>query len=189
MNIDWDFISELEGGQILEGYVPAVEKSQSGVTIATGVDLGQKSEASIDALAIPDTLKAKLKPYAGMKKRTALDFLNENPLSITAEEASALDRAIKQGSAAAVRERYNQAVPQSSPRFDDLSQETQTVICSVAFQYGSNLERRTPNFWRACTAGRWDDLLAELRDFGDDYPTRRKKEASLFASSREILHT
>ena len=189
MNIDWDFISELEGGQVLEGYVPAVEVSESGVTVATGVDLGQRSEASIDALDIPDALKAKLKPYAGMKKQAAVDFLDSNPLSITAEEASALDQAIKGGAAAELRNRYNQAVPESSPRFDDLSREAQTVICSVAFQYGSNLERRTPNFWRACTQNRWSDLLGELRNFGDDYTTRRNKEADLFAASQEILHT
>ena len=191
MAIKWGFISDLEGGQRLSGYVPAVEVSESGVTIATGVDLGQRSEASIDALAIPEELKAQLKPYAGLKKQAAVDFLAAHPLAISREDAEALDRAIKQGSVSEVRERYDRAVATSpsAPKFDELSDEAQTVICSVAFQYGSNLERRTPRFWRACTEARWNDLVDELRNFGDDYPTRRNREADLFASSAEVLHT
>ncbi len=191
MAIKWGFISDLEGGQRLNGYVPAIEVSESGVTIATGVDLGQRSEASIEALAIPDDLKTKLKPYAGLKKQAAADFLAEHPLTISREDAEALDRAIKQGSVSEVRERYDRAVAASPnmPKFDDLSDEAQTVICSVAFQYGSNLERRTPRFWNACTEGRWNDLVGELRNFGDAYPTRRNKEADLFASSAEVHHT
>jgi hypothetical protein len=191
MAINWDFIGGLEGGQQLNGYVPAVDVSESGVTIATGVDLAQRSENSIDALAIPDQLKTRLKPYVGLKKRAAVDFLARHPLTITAEEAVALDRAIRQGAVADVRARYDRAVADEpgSPNFDDLSEQAQTVICSVAFQYGSNLERRTPRFWRACTECRWDDLLTELRNFGDDHPTRRNQEADLFASSAEITHT
>ncbi len=44
MAIDWDFISSLEGDQRLAGYVPAADVSESGVTIATGVDLGQRND-------------------------------------------------------------------------------------------------------------------------------------------------
>ena len=99
MAIKWDFVSEREGGQQLTGYVPAVEVSESGVTVATGVDLGQRSKSSIDALPIPDDLKAKLKPYAGLKTQVAVDVLARSPLTITQDEADALDRAIKQGRA------------------------------------------------------------------------------------------
>lgn len=189
MTIRWNFISELEGGQQLNGYVPAVDQSKSGVTIATGVDLGQRSEDSIDALAIPGQLKTKLKPYAGLKKQAAVDLLAQHPLTISKEEADALDRAIKEGSVSEVRDRYDRAVAndRTAPKFNDLSEGAQTVICSVAFQYGSNLERRTPRFWRACTERRWRDVLAELRAFGDDYPTRRNKEADLLEDSEEFL--
>ena len=39
--IDFTFIEKLEGYR-LEGYVPDAENSQSGVTIASGFDLGQR---------------------------------------------------------------------------------------------------------------------------------------------------
>ena len=38
-NIDWDFILEQEGFR-LKGYVPDAKNSKSGVTIASGFDLG-----------------------------------------------------------------------------------------------------------------------------------------------------
>ena len=105
MAIKWDFISDLEGGQRLRGYVPAAAVSKSGVTIATGVDLGQRSEAEIDAMAIPDGLKVKLKPYAGLKKLAAVEFLAAHPLTITKDEADALDREVKGRPSAATRPR------------------------------------------------------------------------------------
>src|SRR6185503_18482812 len=76
MTIDWKFIGTLEGAGILKGYVPVSKTSNSGVTIATGVDLGQASEQQIDNWAIDDSLKTKLKPYCGLKKQDAVDFLH-----------------------------------------------------------------------------------------------------------------
>lgn len=186
MGIDWEFIGALEGEGILKGYVPDAEGSKSGVTIATGVDLGQRSEASIGALDIPDSLKAKLKPYAGLKKQAAVDALRRNSLTITEGESRALDQAVKGGTVADVQERYDGAVAGGTVRFDDLSVQVQTVICSVAFQYGSNLSRAAPKFWRACTEQRWNAVLGELRNFGDRYPTRRNKEADLLEDAPEL---
>ena len=50
-NIDWDFITEQEGGRILKGYLPD-KKSKSGVTIATGFDLGQRNESDLQGLSL-----------------------------------------------------------------------------------------------------------------------------------------
>ena len=45
--IDYSFLSELEGGSKINGYLPAVGVSKSGVTIATGFDLGQRNESDL----------------------------------------------------------------------------------------------------------------------------------------------
>ena len=66
----------------------------------------------------------------------------------------------------------------ASVSFEALAAECQTVIASVAFQYG-NLSTATPNFWRQVTAQDWSGALANLRNFGDRYKTRRAKEADL----------
>ena len=76
--IDYKFLSDLEGGSKTNGYVPAAEVSKSGVTIATGFDLGQRDENDLKTLKLSTTLTAKLKPYLGLKGKSAQDFLKKN---------------------------------------------------------------------------------------------------------------
>lgn len=48
--IDWKFIAAREGAEVLIGYVPMKNGKVfgiSGVTIATGVDLGQRNESDL----------------------------------------------------------------------------------------------------------------------------------------------
>jgi hypothetical protein len=173
MTIDWEFIETLEG-RSLTGDVPDPEGSESGVTIASGVDLGQLTAAQIDGLAISDDLKTRLKPYAGLRKQQAVDFLAQHPLTITADEADALEAAVRQPIVATLSSNYNRA---AGIGFDALPDAAQTVIASVAFQYGPNLQRRTPRFWSDAVRQDWTAVIEELRNFGDNFPTRRNKEA------------
>jgi hypothetical protein len=177
MTIDWHFISDLEGGQALTGYVPNPSGSMSGVTIATGVDIGQMTAAGIQGLAISGALKSKLLPYAGLKGQDAVDALAANPLTITQAEADSLDQAVESSLVNQLRAKYDAAVGAGS--WDGLPDQAQTVITSVGTQYGPNLPVRTPKFWGRVTAQDWAGAVAELRNFGDAYPTRRNKEADL----------
>ena len=95
MAIDWTFIGEQEGAGVCKGYVPLANTSESGVTIATGVDLGQRSAASLATLGLSPALQAKLAPYCGMKKQAAQAFLDANPLTITTDECTQIDNAIR----------------------------------------------------------------------------------------------
>lgn len=65
--------------------------------------------------------------------------------------------------------------------FFDLPAEAQTVIASVAFQYG-DLSIAAPRFWRAVCKQDWHAAIAELRDFGDEYHSRRHLEADLLGA-------
>lgn len=51
-SIDYKFLSQLEGGSKTAGYVPAAAVSKSGVTIATGFDLGQRDEADLKKIRL-----------------------------------------------------------------------------------------------------------------------------------------
>ena len=53
--------------------------------------------------------------------------------------------------------------------------EDAVEIISVGFQYGRF--SRTPSFIKYATDGDWDAVYQELQNFGDYFPTRRKKEA------------
>lgn len=181
--VDWRFISQREGGQALNGYVPADAPggTESGVTIATGVDLGQWSAAEIHAFELDPALEAKLLPYADKRGDDAKVALRGTRLTLTSAEADALDAAAHGSLLRRVETAYDRdAVQAGNARdFRDLPPEAQTVIASIATQYGPNLAGATPRFWAAVTGGRWTDAVAELRDFGDDYPSRRNVEADL----------
>lgn len=166
--VDWNFIRSLEGFET-RGYVPDAGASASGVTIGTGFDLGARQESDLEGM--DDDLIEILTPFLGFKGAEA-EFIAQN-LNLTEEQANRVDKFAKDKELDKLRGKWNTATQGS---FDDLTPEQQTVVASVAFQYG-DLESKTPNFWRQVTGGQWDEALANLRNFGDRYSTRRNKEA------------
>ena len=184
-SIDWEFIAAREGGQRLTGYVVRIRNTRSGVTVATGVDLGQRSPADIDRLLIPEELKSTLKSYATKKGEEARAYLKSHPLILTKPEADAIDTVVRKSIAGSVRKSYNNAVMGRGELliFEELPPEAQTVIASVAFQYGPNLKRATPRFWESVTCQDWEKAVGELRSFGDRYGERRASEARLLAEA------
>jgi len=177
-SIDYTFLSTLEGGSRSTGYVPAIGISKSGVTIATGFDLGQRTEGDLSSLKLSSQLIAKLKPYLGAKGKNAQALLKKSPLIIALAEAKAIDKAVKSDHIAKLKSKYNSA-PGNKIIFTNLPPEAQTVIISVSFQYGIALNTETPIFWKAVTSQDWPKVIAQLKSFGDAYPTRRNKEAAL----------
>ena len=167
--IDWRFISQLEGGQRLDGYVPDPSGSRSGVTIATGFDLGGRTPDSLrQLLGANHSATARLIPYAGLTGNAAVQALRANPLTITQAEADHIDRASKQQALNAVRAQYDRDVlvananrppAQRLVNFDQLPGRAQTVIASVAFQYGTPWQR-TPTFWGHAVRQDWAAVVA-----------------------------
>ncbi|MGH7122979.1 MAG: pesticin C-terminus-like muramidase [Stellaceae bacterium] len=193
--VNWAKIGEWEGNR-LAGYVPKNSDGGvlgvSGVTIGMGVDLGQMDEKTIDGLEIPQDLKDRLRPYLGLRGDAAEAAL-EAPLTISPDEADQLNAAVEAGKADLLRERYDAAVGQGGCGFDDLPARAQTVIASVAFQWGSIWARSAPPeipaFWVAVTEQDWEKAVAVLRAWapqpwrGAIYRTRRLSEADYLASA------
>jgi hypothetical protein len=178
-SIDYDFIAEREGGRRTKGYVPAAAVSQSGVTIATGFDLGARNEADLGRLGLGKELVAKLKPYLGKVKVEAENLLKTAPVTITEDEAELIDKAVKKAQVDTLKTRYLAAAGNTAKKdFFDLPANAQTVIASVAFQYG-DLSKKAPKFWTAAAAQSWSEASEVLKNFGDAYRTRRKLEADL----------
>jgi len=175
-SIDFDFIKDREGYS-LEGYVPEPDKSQSGVTVASGFDLGQKQKSDLQGL--PKTLQDKLTKYLGKKKQQAVEELQKFPLIITDEEAKLLNKKAKEDSVYDLTTKWKN---KTGKNFSELTPSQQTAIASVSFQYG-DLESATPNFWNSVTNNQWGDAISELRNFKDAYPTRRNLEADLLEQS------
>ncbi len=172
-NIDFTFICRLEGGSKKQGYVPDVPNSKSGVTIATGFDLGARNHHDLRKLGLNPVLIGKLYPYLGLQGTQAESFLKSHPISLSENETHAIDVAVKRDMVSKLVSRYNNA---SSIAFQTLPQHWQTVIASLEFQYGS-VEKHCPEFWKCVTHHDWSSAIDELKDFGDPYPSRRNLEA------------
>lgn len=167
-SIDFDQLATWEGGQATEAYVPwfpadlkvtdgAVEvvtkrfkgtdvldgASGSGVTIGTGVDLGQQESTSyikrLRAAGISEELITRLTPYMGLKRSEACRYLRANPLQVTKEEADQIDKEMKGYHAKEAKKQYNNVAKDigNAPTFDQLSSEEQTVLMSRNYHNGN----------------------------------------------------
>lgn len=179
-NIDFDFIGEQEGYRS-SMYVPADKGKvydSSGPTVGTGVDIGQRNVAGLNGL--PQDLIDKLTPYTGKKGQKALDFVEDNPLTLSESEVATLNKWAKKQETESLIKLWER---DSDTAWDDLTKEQATSVASVMYQYGSK-KVRTPVFWGAATSGDWDKVEAELRNFGDKYSPRRVREANYLSGSR-----
>lgn len=192
-NISWDVIEKLEGNE-LTGYTPKDKDGnvldKSGVTIASGFDLGQRNEEDLIRLGLPDNMINRFKPFLGLRGEDAENTLSQNKLEINEDEARLLNVLIREKKTNDIIEKYNK---QSSAQFQDLSQEQQTVIASVLFQYGTGwidwidvknkkerskiLKGKPINFWNQAINKDWNKMYSNLKNFGDKYDTRRNREA------------
>ena len=182
----FEFLRDVEGFKA-SGYVPQDRRGNpienSGVTIATGLDLGQQDEDSLRRMGLSDELISIFRPYLGLKRGEAQRFLLDNPLRLTAEQATFVEESLMSHDFERMSDLWNSTQREEDGiRWDQLDPEKQTVMLSVFRQYG-NLPRRTPKFWRFATQGRWNDVVSELRNFGDEYKTRRNKEADLLEAA------
>ena len=173
-NINWDFILEQEGFETT-GYVPDAENSKSGVTIASGFDLGARKESDLKGL--PEEIIELLKPFLGFTGVEASEIAPK--LKVSDDQAKIINEFAKSTELAKLKTKWQNA---TGTNFDDLPTEQATVLTSVAFQYG-DLESRTPNFWKQTTSGDWVGAYKNLLNFGDRYESRRLNEAQLLSSS------
>lgn len=184
--IDYDFLENGDGEnwwgekRSLAAYEPPDESS--GVTIATGFDLGSKSEAQLKAMGLSDALVGKLKPYFGRYGRDGAAFLRANALRLTDEEVDAIDAAIQREARRWTAKAYDRASPW---KFDDLPANTQTAIFSLAYQYGPDWHEDVPRYFAFITNGRWSEASAELADFKDETQSRRTAERGLLEADIE----
>ncbi len=186
--IDWSFIAAREGGRILRAYVPTNRKTgevigRSGVTVATGVDIGQRDRQGIVQLhGLSDALKRKLLPYILLKGDKAVKALKARPLTLSPLEAESLDLAVRNETVRELERRYD---AQSRFHFVLLPSCLQTVLYSLAYNFGPALDRRLPRTWALALEMKIPELAHALYHFPSKQPElagRRRKEADLLAA-------
>ena len=179
-------LERFEGKGIAKGYVPCDKEGKpfgaSGVTIATGLDLGQQTASSLRAMNLPEAIINRLGLYLGAKKEEALYILARDPLRLTADEVESIDQAVHAAYIASAARLFGEAAFAAAPR------EAQAVAVSLHYQFGSPVRVASPALqgaWRAMQRGAWRAAAEHLRDplgwstSHQQYMRRRAGEAEL----------
>lgn len=149
----------------------------SGVTVGTGLDLGQQSEADLRRMGIPAALIGRFLPYLGHRKMDAVFALHDAPLTLSDAECDALDAAVHADYIARAAALYAE---ESGQPFGDCPPEAQAVIVSLLYQLGAG-KTRYPNTWRLLCAADWAGAARELQTGFTRYANRRADEGRLLA--------
>lgn len=161
------------GGPIPEGLTVM---GISGVTIATGVDLGQTDAATMMRQGLDQGIANMLRPYFGQRKDVAIKKLCALPLNVSREAADAMDAAILGIHAINIPARYNRDNPRN--KFESLPRQAQAAIFSLLFQRGTGVAGKAPNTWAAFLRGDWPTAANLLCNgaLWDGYQARRAIE-------------
>jgi hypothetical protein len=214
--IDWGKIAKKEGGQWLDGYLPIngngikgqylgvepwndkwVVVDSSGVTVATGFDIGQYNLEEIRKFDLSEDLKVKILPYAAISttskltshlligKLAAEKLYSTRGLKISKEEAKAIDLAVPKYILQQLEENYEKerVLCGGKVAFASLPNEICTAIFSFAYQNGANWgpakkgeKEFAQAYWTHITTQKWDDAVRVLRSY-TKHADRRKAEA------------
>lgn len=171
-NINWDFIFNKEGGIKTTGYVPD-GSDRSGTTVANAFDLGQQTKESIKNFGFKDpNILNIIEPYLGIQGEEAKKIAPT--LQLTDEQAQDIADTVKNYYENNIQKQYNSR--RKNINFEQLDPAVQTAVASVGYQYGDL--RRTPKFFDAALNNDVPSLVDELKNFNDNFTTRRNAEAN-----------
>lgn len=192
--VDFAFIASLEGDQWLRGYVPMSKGKvigQSGMTVASGFDLGQWSVTDFQNFGFSKQLLDKIKPFAsnkfkGLTKAQVIAKLSKlAPVpELSKSEADACDAAVFGKILEDAIKLWTKLAHNGVPPFTALPAGWQTVWLSRIYQEGSGPQNGNAFAFRdSALSGRWQMAIASLRSY-TKYASRANQEADLL--TREL---
>jgi hypothetical protein len=193
-NINFLALSKFEGGQIDHGYLPMNNQKnvlgQSGITFATGFDVGQCSPRDIKKYLFSDTIEKKLLPFAGAKKDEAKILLPLGAKTILSkEELNEIDFKVKGYHLKSVIKSWNIRRLEGTPKFEELSSAQQTVLLARTFHQGLDMPETSvaQKFYKSALKNNWKEAERYLRNYNvkDKYYINRvNDEANLLKQER-----
>lgn len=180
-----------------EGYIPCRKRNftgrndfaqcgeviaSSGVTIGTGLDLGQQSAKSLRDMGLGATLMVRFAPYLGLSRMAAVAALQRAPLTIMPAQCAELDELVHAHYIRNAAKAYDRA---AVLRFEDIPAEAQTVIVSLFYQLGSG-PKAYPIAWALLCASAWAGAAHELKTGFKRYANRRFDEGRVLATIQNI---
>ena len=182
--VDYVLVGILEGTKCI-GYVPYDGEGQghiSGVTIATGFDLGQQNQWDLRRIfgsgETNQDLKDLFSPYLGLQGREAYIFLQNNPLVLDDTQVGRVNTCVLPAYLFSISNYYNEHVD-SDHNWDTLPDQAQTVIFSIGYQFGNGgLSQELMNAISNGQYSRAADIVEAMGANGN-YTERRNEEANL----------
>ena len=154
---------------------------QSGVTVGTGLDLGQQGEADLRRMGLDDATISRFRPYLGKKRQDAVAALAVAPLTLSDAECDAVDNAVHDDYIRRAADLYDRNTESRS--FADQPQEAQAVIVSLFYQLGNPFPSKNhtgyPLLYGHLCHGDWQVASHELQTGFRNYANRRADEGRL----------
>lgn len=168
-----------KGGPNPARYIPM---GVSGVTVGTGVDLGQTDEPTLKRIGVCDETIDAVRPYLQKTKKAAVEVLHKMPLTLTQEQAEELDRCMHNHHISIIAARYDRDA--GAGAFNEIPWQAQAVITSILYQRGTGSPRKFPNVWKLLIERKWKEAAAmfQNRSIWAGYHSRRVAEGKILAS-------
>lgn len=151
----------------------------SGVTVGTGLDLGQQSLSGLQRMGIPAHILDRLRPYIGLKKSAAVQALAAHPLTLTDSDVDAIDACVHREYVARIERLYDRE--RTGPlTFADCPKQAQAVMTSVYYQLGAY--NGGPGYrvlWGHFVRQDWCSSATELMTGFSRYASRRRAEGAI----------
>lgn len=175
-----------DGSQASANYkgdkVPALYKPMgiSGVTIATGVDLGQTDITTLRDYELSPEIIQQLEPYLGKQGSKACTVLHKKPLRVTRAAAEAIDRVIHLYHLNMIMDKFDDDAG-GFGAFENLPWQAQAAIFSLLYQRGVNSPKHFPSIWSDLLDGYFSAAGKAFFEPANwnGYMPRRKAEGAL----------
>lgn len=177
--IDSTFIEGVEGK-----YQYGVPTAGSGVTVGTGVDIGQISLKELKDRGIPESIIEKICHFTATKNEdgTFSPLIGERAeaakkqhnIALSHEEMDILTSKTMQYFVRTLEIRFSKANPDI--KFKDLPKSVKTILFSVMYHYGSG-SKLLAKLIEVAKHGDFAKMASILRNTNDWFKTRREKEA------------
>lgn len=194
-----EVFSRFEGKQQIVGYIPCdiagsnktanykggpdpakyIPMGVSGVTVGTGVDLGQTDATTLKNIGVSEETIDVVRPYLCKRKMEAVYALHRAPLTLTREQAEELDRCMHNHHIEIISRRYDRDAGVGA--FNEIPWQAQAVICSILYQRGVNSPKKFVNTWNALVTRNWKEASERLQNskLWAGYHSRRKAEGKI----------
>lgn len=151
----------------------------SGVTVGTGLDLGQQTISGLRRMGIPEHILERLGLYVGLKKSDAVKALSAHPFSLSSSDVDTIDARVHREYVARIEQLYDRE--RTGPLvFADCPKQAQAVMTSVYYQLGAyNGHPGYRILWGHFVRQDWCSAATELMTGFSRYASRRRAEGTI----------